>query len=143
MSDDEDDYLSEKFLVEKPSASSSTIKSYSQLRKEAQKKSALKNEQNQIKTRREREIEAREEGLSKSLFEREEEEKAMGLSSGNKALSIMMKMGFNPGQSLGKQDDEAPAVPPEVNSDADSEVVTTATKVKHKAEPIALNEWRG
>jgi hypothetical protein len=107
MSDDEDDYLSDKFLVDTSAASGSSSSktkptTYSELRKEAQKKSHLKNEQNRKKSQKE----VREEGLSKSLFERAEEEKETGLSSGSKALSMMMKMGFTPGQSLGKRQDE-------------------------------------
>lgn len=99
MSSDEDDYLSAKYLVDVPEAK--PVKTYSQIRKDAQKKGQVKQEQNRIKSRRERELEAREEGLSKSLFERAKEEEEAGLGSGNKALSIMMKMGFKPGQSLG------------------------------------------
>ena len=103
--DDDDDYLSDKFLLESSTAStSSKPTTYSQLRKEAHKKSQLKNEQNRTKSRRQREVEAREEALSKSLFERAKEEEAAGIGSGNKALSIMMKMGFKPGQSLGNAD---------------------------------------
>lgn len=102
--DDDDDYLSDKFLVA-ASSSSTKASSYTQLRKEAQKKAQLKNEQNKQKGRRQREIEAREEGLSKSLFDRAKEEEAAGTGSANKALSIMMKMGFKPGQSLGNAGD--------------------------------------
>jgi G-patch domain len=101
-SDDEDDYLSAKFLDEPSPASSSSKKpkTYSDIRKDAQKRSQLKQEQNRRKSRKERELEAREEGLSKSLFERAKEEEEAGLPQ-NKALSMMMKMGFKPGQSLG------------------------------------------
>ncbi|RPD61927.1 hypothetical protein L226DRAFT_560632 [Lentinus tigrinus ALCF2SS1-7] len=106
MSDDEDDYLSDKFLVEAAAASSSSApKSYADRRKEALKQSALKNEQNRTKSRREREREAREEALNRSLFERAQEE-AQESGQQNKALAMMMKMGFKPGQALGK-DDEA------------------------------------
>jgi len=101
MSDEDDDYLSDKFLVNPESTSKAKPSTYSQLRKEALKKAQLKNEQNKKKSRRQLEIESREEGLSKSLFERAREEEAAGIGSGNKALSIMMKMGFKPGQSLG------------------------------------------
>ncbi|KAH9045654.1 hypothetical protein EDB85DRAFT_1884708 [Lactarius pseudohatsudake] len=95
---DDDDYLSDKFLVntdepQKP-------KTYSEKRKEALFKSRLKNELNRTKTRRQLELESREEGLSKSLFERAEDETS-GRGSENKALSMMMKMGFKPGQTLG------------------------------------------
>jgi hypothetical protein len=145
MADDEDDYLSDKFLVE---PSSSAPRTYSQLRKDAARQAKLKNEQDRIKGRRERELESREEGLSKSLFERAEEEGDVGGGAGNKALSIMMKMGFRPGQTLGTSVEESPnrsitphrnepevlADPPGVQQDSS----TNALRV-----PLPLNEWRG
>lgn len=134
MSDDEDDYLAnlDKFLVE-PSTSSAA-KSYSQLRKDAEKKSREKNEQNRIKGRRQREVESREEGLNKSLFVRAKEDEDAGISSSNKALSIMMKMGFKPGQALGKPENDP-------QPDAPSETPNIATS--HKADPLPINEWTG
>jgi len=99
MSDEEDDYLSDKFLLESASAQTSASKTYSQIRKDAQKRAAIKNEQNRKKTHKE----IREEGLSKSLFERAREEEPS--SGGNKALMMMMKMGFKPGQALGRIED--------------------------------------
>lgn len=108
MSDEEDDYLSDKFLVEAAAAassSSSAPKTYAERRKEAQKRAALKNEQNRTKSRRELEREAREEALSRSLFERAQEE-ARESGRENKALAMMMKMGFKPGQALGKTEEE-------------------------------------
>jgi len=157
MSDGEDDYLSDKFLAAS-TASSSQPKTYSSIRKENARKAQLKNEQNKIKSRRQREVEARAEGLSKSLFERAEEEEAAGLGSNNKALSIMMKMGFKPGQSLGNT--EAPAssssaVPTEpitiddtAVAEADPETAHTSStdatqKGGHISVPLPLNEWTG
>jgi len=146
MSGDEDDYLSDKFLATL-SANPSAPKSYSQLRKEADRKAKLKNEQNRTKSRRQREVEAREEGLSKSLFERANEEQGAGIVSGNKALSMMMKMGFKPGQSLGRVEDVA--TPPSdklEGTDADLHSGHTAganTHTKQITEPIPLNEWAG
>ncbi|KAF7301424.1 G-patch domain-containing protein [Mycena indigotica] len=141
MSDDEDDYLAnlDKFLVE-PSTSSGP-KSYSQLRKEAEKKSRAKNEQNRVKGRRQREAESREEGLNKSLFTRAKEDEDAGLSSGNKALSIMMKMGFKPGQTLGNPDDNQTDAQPERPA---SPVDQPDTETRHnKADPLPINEWAG
>ena len=91
MADDEDDYLSDKFLLES-APSLSKPKTYAERRKEAQRLAAIKNEQNRKKSRRQLEQEAREEGLSKSLFERAKDEEAAGQQ--NKALAMMMKMGF-------------------------------------------------
>ncbi|KAJ8086425.1 hypothetical protein PM082_005248 [Marasmius tenuissimus] len=103
MSDEEDDYLSDKFLLESAPVQTSAPKTYSQIRKDAQNRAAYKNEQNRKKTQKE----IREEGLSKSLFERAKEEEPS--SGGNKALMMMMKMGFKPGQALGRanEDDDA------------------------------------
>ncbi|KAI0721874.1 hypothetical protein C8T65DRAFT_565447 [Cerioporus squamosus] len=107
MSDEEDDYLSDKFLVEAAAASSSSAsKTYADRRKEALRQAALKNEQNRTKSRRERELEAREEALNRSLFERAQEE-TQESGQQNKALAMMMKMGFKPGQALGKDDELA------------------------------------
>jgi hypothetical protein len=150
---DEDDYLSSKFLHDEQ-ASSSKLTTYSQLRKAAQKKAQSRNEQNRIKSRRQREIESREEGLSKSLFKRAEEDEG----SGNKALSIMMKMGFKPGQALGNNDNNIPSSSPPKNDaeDEPQEIGFTSNRptteetfpdmnihTKHKTEPLPLNEWEG
>jgi hypothetical protein len=148
MAEDEDDYLSDKFLVE--SASLSQPKTYAQRRKEAQKQAQIKNDENRLKSRRQREQESREEGLSKSLFERAKEEEESGISTGNKALSMMMKMGFKPGQSLGiPKDVGSPAIPHEVDHDLDepsagpSRTETSHSATQHKIEPIPINEWMG
>lgn len=155
FSDEDDDYLSNKFLDDEQASSKPTT--YSQLRKAAQKKAQSKNEQNRIKSRRQREIESREEGLSKSLFERAKEEEA-SMNSGNKALSIMMKMGFKPGQALGNNDSDIPSFSPPRNDAEDEPHETGFTSsrpttekdlpdmniyTKHKTEPLPLNEWEG
>lgn len=103
MSDEEDDYLSDKFLVE--AVSSSAPKTYVDQRKETLRRNARKNEDNRKKSRREREREAREEALNRSLFERAQEE-AKESGQQNKALAMMMKMGFKPGQALGKDESD-------------------------------------
>lgn len=152
FADEDDDYLSNKFLDDEQ-ASSSKPTTYSQLRKAAQKKAQSKNEQNRIKSRRQREMESREEGLSKSLFERAKEEQA-SMKSGNKALSIMMKMGFKPGQALGNNDDMPSSSPPKNDTedgphDTSNRPTTDETlpdmniHPKHKTEPLPLNEWEG
>lgn len=153
---DEDDYLSDKFLVQ--AAAVPVPKTYAQKRREALKQSQVKNEQNRMKSRRQREQESREEGLSKSLFERaQEEEMAAG---GSKALGIMMKMGFKVGRSLGKTEDSPPknTVPlpgPSLSEDQSEQGTSRAQsesadlgedlkgKPRHKVEPLPLNEWQG
>lgn len=125
----EDDYLSDKFLPEieakEKQSKQSGVKTYSQLRKEAQKR---KEEKGYIKPRAEREREAREEGLRRNLMMPSSSSTAMNGSTwksgsttnssavgsdaddipppthgGNKALSMMMKMGFKPGEALGRK----------------------------------------
>ncbi len=156
MSDD-DDYLSDKFLTGPSQGSNThTQKSYSQLRKEAIRKSQIKNEQNRGKSKRQRELEAREEGLNKSLFEKAQEEEQAGTSAGNKALAMMMKMGFKPGQSLGKQSTTSASPPQEVLETPDAATTTVAvpqtdegstkklpSPLQHKTEPLPINEWSG
>lgn len=167
MSTYDDDYLSDKFL-EAANASSSAPRTYSQLRKEARKKAQLKNERNRTKNIRQLELESRESGLSKSLFDRAKEEEASGIGSGNKALSIMMKMGFKPGQSLGKTDDQdvqQRSLPPNdtgivesTDNERDRSLVIEETLTRqggtpgslhlkrhtiHKTEPLPLQEWAG
>lgn len=152
MSGDEDDYLSDKFLVD-ASANTPAPKTYAQIRKEAEKKAKIKNNENRLKSRRQREVESREEGLSKSLFDRAKEEEDAGISSGNKALSMMMKMGFKPGQSLGKVEESTSTLPqtalpgPNDKAPAGEDPAEQSTAVEkrpaHKLEPIPLNEWAG
>jgi len=163
MSDGEDDYLSDKFLLETTPQSSTSTKTYSQLRKDADKKYKLKNQQNRMKSRRERELEAREEGLSKSLFARAREDEESG-GAENKALSIMMKMGFKPGQSLGKIDDNnqgkvsPPPTSSEISKDRNegnesnlsplgastpTEISSVKEEYSHRTEPLPLTEWAG
>ena len=153
MSTDDDDYLSDKFLTE-PSSSSAVPKTYAQIRKEVAKKAQLKNEQNRLKGRRQREVESREEGLSKSLFERAKEEEEAGISTGSKALSMMMKMGFKPGQSLGRTEETAPDLqePTWVGLPGgdDGKILPSPEGRSisrrgptHKIEPLPLDEWTG
>ena len=153
---DDDDYLSDKFLVntdgpQKP-------KTYSEKRKEALYKSHIKNEQNRVKSRRQLELESREEGLSKSLFERAEDDKTSGRGSENKALSMMMKMGFKPGQTLGvtAYADEgsanlspSPSPPPADPTRKPQQDISppqetsTAQPERQLVNPLPLNEWSG
>ncbi len=154
MADDsDDDYLSDKFLTtitepQKP-------KIYSENRKEALRKSLLKDEQNRTKSARQLELESREEGLSRSLFERAEHDKASGRGTENKALSMMMKMGFKPGQALG--------APANIDVDESSTSIGTVTPPSRRnpspspetlgiqpqihegglVNPLPLNEWSG
>jgi hypothetical protein len=141
--DDQDDYLSDKFLADAASTSSTT-KTYSQLRKEAQRQAKLKNDKNKLKSRHQREMESREEGLSKSLFERVIEEEKSGIGQGSKALNIMMKMGFKPGQPLGKTDDDEPTREPQLSPSDVEETEPKHNRLKHITVPLPINdEWKG
>ncbi|KAI0676863.1 hypothetical protein C8Q78DRAFT_961715 [Trametes maxima] len=171
MSDEEDDYLSDKFLIEATAASSSSSsapKTYAERRKEAAKRAALKNEQNRTKSQRE----AREEALARSLFERAQEE-ARESGQQNKALAMMMKMGFKPGQALGREEDgsrereqeqegkqegrlsgaavhleDGEAGPSRAGIGARSkadedEQQDGKPQIGHRKVPLAINEWEG
>jgi hypothetical protein len=165
MSDDEDDYLSEKILaqleaVPKPQQPVS----YTERRKQALKRSQLRNEKNRKKSRKQMELEAREEGLQTNLIQKAHEE-AEESGKQNKALAIMMKMGFKPGQSLGASHESSssssiggniggphPAETSGAARERDAEAETTPpseppTSVlaayKHRAEPLPIKEWSG
>jgi len=146
----DDDYLSDKFLTitepQKPTT-------YSEKRKEALRKSLLKDERNKTKSTRHLELESRAEGLSKSLFERAEDEKASGRGTENKALSMMKKMGFKPGQVLGvsanKDEDERPVpiptAPPRRDPSPSPETsdIQSQTHEGRLVNPLPLNIWSG
>ncbi|WWC64837.1 uncharacterized protein I303_107451 [Kwoniella dejecticola CBS 10117] len=116
MSDSEDDFMSDKFLVD-PSASTSTSssssksklkgKTYSEQRNIDQLKSLRRGQaKNQIPLKQ-LEEQRRKEGLSRSLFD----QTSSGFTStgggagggGGAALGMMQKMGWNIGESLGKR----------------------------------------
>lgn len=152
MSDDEDDYLSEKFLQPESSKKIARPMTYAERRKEAARQSEAKQKANRTRSRREVEEEARREGLSKSLFERareEEEERAEkrlktedGAVTKNKAMAMMLKMGFKEGQALGAKDPEQQ----DRRDDGDSEEVKDKDrrdKSGHLVEPLPLAMWAG
>ncbi|EJD53894.1 hypothetical protein AURDEDRAFT_180277 [Auricularia subglabra TFB-10046 SS5] len=128
---DSDDYLSEKFLVDV--AAPSKPQTYVERRRAAQRESEIKQERNRKRSRRELEEESRKEGLSTSLFTRASED------GGNKAMAMMLKMGFKPGQSLG-------AVGGEDDDNASKDDVAEplpAPHTKHRVEPLPVNMWQG
>jgi G-patch domain len=136
MMADEDDYLSDKFLASLEAQSkSSTFKTYAQRRKDAQKQSEIRNLAGRSKSRKEIEQEALEmlkEGMSTSLFEREKLAAAEGGAGQSKAMKMMRKMGYQPGQALGRTEE---------NSDA-TDSQTEALPARRVA-PIAINLWEG
>lgn len=146
----DDDYLDDKFLT---LAEPQKPKTYSEKRKEALRKSLLKDERNRTKSTRDLELESRAEGLSKSLFERVEDDKASGRGTENKALSMMMKMGFKPGQVLGAptgiEVDERPVptstTPPHRSPSPSPETldIQPQTHEGRLVNPLPLNVWSG
>ncbi|TYJ58984.1 hypothetical protein B9479_000423 [Cryptococcus floricola] len=125
MSDSEEDFMSDKFLLNlpPPSSSSSTSNTYTARREQA----ALKGNRsglakNQLKARDLEEVRRRE-GMGRSLFEREDEDEAEGGESesqggkkGNKAMEMMMKMGWKVGEGLGKKRSPSPPPPSHASS---------------------------
>ncbi|WRT69997.1 uncharacterized protein IL334_006990 [Kwoniella shivajii] len=107
MSDSEDDFMSDKFLLNLPSSSSSSNKkSYSESRNSQQLKSMRKGQSKNQVPLKQLEEERRREGLSKSLFE-QPDAVASG-SGGGVAMGLMKKMGWNVGESLGKKRSSPP-----------------------------------
>jgi hypothetical protein len=136
-----DDYLDDSFLVDAPS---SAPKTYAERRKDAQRHSRLKSEQNRTKGRHQRELESREEGLSKSLFARAKEEEENVTGKGNKALSIMMKMGFKPGDSLGVEGTDSTSHSEAHDASTDQPLSEpSSSKHVHRSEPLKVLEWEG
>ncbi|KAF8520103.1 hypothetical protein JB92DRAFT_3082171 [Gautieria morchelliformis] len=92
------------------------------------------------------EEESRQEGLSKSLFERAREEEQTGAGGTNKAMAMMLKMGFKPGESLGRVDEpphpkaEEPA---EVSAEGSEPAPVAAKPSGHLVEPLPLDVWSG
>lgn len=83
--------------------------------------------------------------MNKSLFERAKDEGG----GSNKALAMMMKMGFKPGESLGQVED----VVPEKSRSPSEDPATAQEDVKdredtpgrsgHRVNPLPINEWAG
>ena len=164
---DEDDYLSDKFLARLEAASEPRQpKSYAERRKQALKQSQLRNEQNRKKSQKQTELEAREEGLRTSLIQKAQEE-ARESGKQNKALAIMMKMGFKPGQSLGESRQGSSSsssiggnfwsaraadtsdLVGERDAEAETSILPSEPRTstyaahKHRAEPLPIKEWSG
>jgi hypothetical protein len=137
MSGEEDDYLSDKFLQQISSdLRGSSSKTYSQRRKDAQRQSEVRNLAGRTKSRKELEKEALEtlkEGMSTSLFEREKLAAAEGTGE-SKAMKMMSKMGYKPGEALGRKDTS------NINQDGEG---NTSQQPKARVAPIPINIWEG
>lgn len=148
MSDDEDNYLSDKFLLGDTVSTPSKPQTYAERRKQSQRQSELRNLQNKKKSRKQLEEEARQEGLKSSLFERARaDEEQYGKQ--NKALSMMMKMGFKPGQSLGRTEDAEPTTQEDTpatvttNEQKQEENNASGSHSSHRVQPLPIDMWAG
>ena len=138
MSDDEEDYLSEKFLAGIVAQSSSSSKTYSQRRREAQHQAEIRNLAGRARSKKEIErenLEALKEGMGTSLFEREKLGQVGGPS---KALNMMAKMGFKPGQTLGQQRDTTSSTESGDMLSKKGDRIISGLKA-----PISVNIWEG
>ncbi|GAA97944.1 uncharacterized protein L969DRAFT_52665 [Mixia osmundae IAM 14324] len=120
MSADEDDFMSDKFL--KAASAPDTVKAtetYAEKRAKALRKGL---DAGRVKSKREREAEAREDGLARNLITARAE-----YGEDSKALAMMLKMGFKPGQGLGKRKSPPPAGQTQTPSDS-----------AHRVEPIEV-----
>ncbi|KAF8326523.1 uncharacterized protein EI90DRAFT_3127735 [Cantharellus anzutake] len=151
MSDDEDDYLSPKFLVE--AETSRSHKSYSRLRNEARRAAEAKDAENREKQKKYSAKARIQEGLSTSLFERAREEEKMGLG-GSKALSMMVKMGYKEGEGLGRKADSPTVNDANKSNDrvAEGDPGGLAEEHRggigsaaddHRIEPLRISIWDG
>ncbi|KDN37018.1 hypothetical protein K437DRAFT_276679 [Tilletiaria anomala UBC 951] len=152
--EEEEDYMSEAFLIraEAPSksaarASSSTPTTYSERRR---KEVADASARSRIKSRAEREREARDEGLRRNLLEVDAPYAAAhgtpgsehcAEDTGNKALKMMLAMGYKPGDTLGQRRD----LPSTLDLDAPAADRAPNKKVLPAlALPVAIDQrWQG
>lgn len=149
MSSSEDDFMSDKYLVEPPPAQK-THQTYAQRRSLA----ARKHLESQPKPRAVREEAARRQALETSLFERGEEQ---GVGAG-KAMGLMMKMGWKPGEGLGKRagdSKEGEKIRARSSSDQDTDDddappgigakrrKLSPTHQTHRTEPLRISMWAG
>lgn len=137
--EDEEDYLSEKFLanLEASSKASSTSKTYAERRKEAKRQAEIRNLAGRTKSRKELEketLETLKEGMGTSLFEREKLAAAEGAGQ-SKAMKMMSKMGYKPGEALGRREETSEAA-----NATDSQ---NKPKPAQRVAPIAINIWEG
>lgn len=151
MSDSEDDFMSDKFLVEAPAAQ----KSYSARRDASLLKGQRAGQAKNLLSTKAREEQQRREGLNTSLFEKPDHQQASG-SGGGKAMAMMMKMGWKVGEGLGKQDKEAETASAstskrkaEVEDGGDEGEegprggIGSSSRKAPRTEPIRISMWSG
>jgi hypothetical protein len=170
-SDSEEDFMSDKFLVD--AGMSPNAMNYSDKRKAAQKRHL----ESQPRSLKQREEETRRKGLETSLFEVAERSNAhvdadgaaLANQPGNKALDMMLKMGWKLGEGLGKKvesavtsadaramEDEVDFRNDEKSDRTDGTVISRKRRrsadsfetdplrvTKQKFEPLSLSMWSG
>lgn len=156
MSDSEDDFMSDKFLVEAPVAE----KTYRAKRDASLLKgnrAGLAKNQLSAKAREEQQ---RREGLNTSLFEKKDDGGSAGgggsTAGAGKAMAMMMKMGWKVGEGLGKQASEDTDVGSgsgskrkvgEDGEDQEEEAprggIGSSSRKAPRTEPIRISLWSG
>lgn len=120
--EEEDDFMSDKFLIPTNDNSNTSTLTYSDKRKRKQIESLTKSHK---RSRAEQEIEAREEGLRKDLIanqlsdSKDDKNSTIPPTTHSKAVQMMLKMGFQPGKALGKQPTNESNEPSEPNLSKD------------------------
>ncbi|BGP32101.1 hypothetical protein JCM10296v2_003880 [Rhodotorula toruloides] len=110
LSDSDVDFDDPRFLVDTPLTSSAPL-SYQERRK---RKLIESEEKGRTKSRKQLEEEKREAGLRTDLIQRAKEDEERGGES--KAFRMMSKMGFKPGEALGRKSNSGTSTPDEVAS---------------------------
>ena len=162
MSDSDDDFMSDKFLVEAPTA---PIKSYSERRNLQTLKSTRAGQTKNLPTLAQLEKERRYAGLNTSLFDQSATSRngngsnggsvgpeGSGSGGANKATEMMMKMGWKKGEGLGKKRSPSPSAAAttkrsRVDLDDEGEAprggIGSASKSQTRIEPIRISMWSG
>lgn len=150
MSDSEDDFMSDKFLVEAPAAE----KTYRAKRDASLLKghrAGLANNKLSLKAREEQQ---RREGLNTSLFDKKDDPSTNASAGGGKAMAMMMKMGWKVGEGLGKKDDDSvePSSSKRKQGDGEEEGsedavpkggIGSSSRKAARTEPIRISLWSG
>lgn len=118
MSDSEDDFMSDKYLVDAPAAETT----YSRRRERQTLASLRKGQANNVAPLKEREAVRRHEGLNTSLADKPAE------GGQAKAMGLMMKMGWKVGEGLGRRRSASPE---------------RGERSRSRAEPIRVSMWAG
>lgn len=91
MADEEDDYMSDSFLLDSPRSNPGLLPDRIAKQRKKEEKHKTLNEKNRTKPVRVREAEHREQGLSAAL------------DSSNVGFALLQKMGYKQGMGLGKE----------------------------------------